>query len=155
MFLRDVLKRWRTEPVDTTAAIQAAAGACRAPSLLEELAADPADFADLARVLRLDLRAVVAALVTEDAATPSTLVARLTAQRDAEAGLRRVRTLCAEIADRLATEDAIRPATAPQPGASGGGGWGRWARARGGARAHRNGAAHEPTTAARPALVTP
>jgi len=156
MFLRDVLKRRTTRPADTSVIDSVAAGGCRSTSLLEELAADPADFADLARVLRLDLRAVVTALVTDDVATPSALVAHLAARRDAESGLRRVRALCAEIADRLAREDAITPAeTSVQPEVSGGGGWGRWARARGGARAHREAAEHEQRTAARTALAAP
>ncbi len=156
MFLRDVLQRWTPRPADTSPTDSAAAGSCRSTSLLEELAADPADFSDLARVLRLDLRTVVTTLVAEDIATPAALVAHLAARRDAETGLQRARALCAEIADRLANEDAITPAgPSSQLEVSGGGGWGRWARARGGARAHRDAAEREPRTAARQALAAP
>ena len=58
MFLREVLKRWSVRAVDAANGSGAADGCRTTPSLLEELATDPADFADLARVLRLDLRAV-------------------------------------------------------------------------------------------------
>ena len=47
MFLRDVLRRWSERPVGAANDDGGAADACHAaPSLLEELATDPEDFAE-------------------------------------------------------------------------------------------------------------
>ena len=68
MFLRDLLKRRRLRAYDAAhlrvqATDDGAAGRCARPlSLLEELAADPEDFVDVAAVLRVDLPTLVAAL---------------------------------------------------------------------------------------------
>jgi hypothetical protein len=124
MFLRNVLQRWRGGPVDTAAVGREGANACAAPSsLLTEVLVDGEDFADLARVLHRDLPTVMRAIVT---AQPPTLTALVTA---------------------LEAEPAFEPkrsapsrAAAPNAPSCGGGravGWGRWTRARGGARVHR------------------
>src|SRR5262245_37870139 len=69
MFLRDVLKRTSTRR-RAAADPDCLAELCRAtPSLLAELATDPADFADLAHVLGLDLCAVVEALMSNRGAS--------------------------------------------------------------------------------------
>ncbi len=79
MFFRAVLQRWREQPSGGDAVcITDACGSANA--LLTELAADPEDFADLAAVLNVDLRAVVAALASaEGPRIPDELVAALTA----------------------------------------------------------------------------
>ncbi len=144
MFLRDVLKRWNARPVEAATDDSGAADGCRpTPSLLEELATDPADFADLARVLRLDLRVVVETLTADHAATPADLVVRLQERADNEARLARVRALCAGVAQHLSgeipteTTAPARPVTSSWEGGEEGG-WERWTRALGGARVHRS-----------------
>ena len=68
MFFRDVLKRRRLRTYDAAhLRVQATddrpAERCARPlSVLEELAADPEDFVDVAAVLRIDVPALVAAL---------------------------------------------------------------------------------------------
>ena len=74
-------------------------------SLLEELATDAADFADLARVLRLDLRAVVETLTADVVSTPAELVAHLRERAEDEARLARVRELGAGVSEQLAVGD--------------------------------------------------
>lgn len=159
MFLRDVLKRWNVRAVDAAADDGGAADGCRTPSLLEELATDPADFADLARVLRLDLRAVVETLTADPVSTPAELVAHLRGRAKDEARLARVRELCAGVSEQLAvggnpavsTEHDASAATAPSEASWGGEaarGWGRWTRARGGARVHRSATERTPAGAA-------
>jgi hypothetical protein len=160
MFLRNVLKRWNVRAVDAAAGDGGAVDGCRTtPSLLEELATDAADFADLARVLRLDLRAVVETLITNRAATPTELVADLQRRAADDARLARVRALCAEVVDRLTAgapagtsgelrgEDVREPASQSWGGEAAGG-WGRWTRARGGARVHRSATERTPAGAA-------
>ena len=132
MFLRGVLKRWNERPARATEDDDVAT-ACRvAPSLLEELATDPEDFADLAALLHLDLAAVRAALVRERLQTPIDLLERLAASIPMNA----------------------RPADAPAVHDSswGGGGtvgWRRWTRAHGGARVQRD----SPAPTVRPAMA--
>ena len=153
-----------------------AVGCGTEPSLLEELAADPADFADLARVLGVDLDLVIATLVATRPATGEEFVARVreriaAARPEASATsnehaappalaavpiedpLRHVRALCASVAEHLA--DLARGSTSkdrrrsPSPwGGEERRGWGRWTRVRWGARVHRDGVDH-------PAEVTP
>ena len=101
MFLREVLKRWSVRAVDAANGSGAADGCRTTPSLLEELATDPADFADLARVLRLDLRAVVETLTGDRVSTPEDLVTALRGRADDEARLTRVRELCAGVTEQL------------------------------------------------------
>jgi hypothetical protein len=140
MSLRDVWKRWNERPVDA----RGVADGCRSTlSLVEELAADPADFADLAHALRLDLRAVREALATHRDATPADLVAHLV----------RVRELCAGIADSFSVETRKRDFTATTETRSSRGGaewvgWGRWTRPPGGAPVHPRATAASPATAA-------
>ena len=160
MFLREVLKRWNVRAVDAAADDGVAADGCRTPSLLEELATDPTDFADLARVLRLDLRAVVETLAGDHTSTPDELVTALRGRAADEARLARVRALCAGVAEQLAvgadhtsagTRTDASAATDPSAASWGGeaaGGWGRWTRARGGARAHRSATERTPAGAA-------
>jgi len=195
MFLRGVMKRWKAGSVGAAHDDEGAATCCPAePSLLEELAADSEDFAELAAVLKLDLPAVIAALVTEQRQTPAQLVERLAARESAsnpsppadapppapveeiagvagagggeaqvkitvalagdETRLARVRELCAGVAASLPPHlQAEKPAD-PRPGwlSWGGGGevgWGRWTRARGGARVHRE----APPRAVRPVMA--
>jgi hypothetical protein len=63
MFFRDVLKRRRASAGDTATTDGGVANACPRPlSLVEELAADPEDFVDVAAVLRVDVPTLVAAL---------------------------------------------------------------------------------------------
>jgi len=102
MFLRGVLKRWNVRSVDAADGSGAADGCRTTPSLLEELATDSADFADLARVLRLDLRAVVETLAGDHTSTPDELVTALRGRAADEARLARVRALCAGVAEQLA-----------------------------------------------------
>jgi hypothetical protein len=162
MSLREVLKRWNARTVGAAVDGDGVADGCRTtPSLLEELAADPADFADLARVLRLDLRAVIETLTADRTATPAELVSSLESRAEDEARLTRVRNICAEVADRLAVgaEHSTQhegSGEQPEPSESsatswGGrkeGGWGRWTRARGGARVHRSATERTPAGAA-------
>ena len=142
MFLRDVLVRWNERTVGAASDDGGDADTCRsAPSLLEELATDPEDFAELASVLKLDLQAVIAALVQERPRTPAELIERLVA--------------------RESSRDTSSPADQPTATAerttlrrnwfSWGGevGWGRWTRARGDARVHRE----APTPAVRTAMA--
>lgn len=138
MFLRNVLQRWRGGPIDTAAVGREGADACAAPpSLVTELLVDAEDFADLARVLHCDLPAVVRAIATAQPPTVTALVTALDAER------------------ALEPKDPT-PSQAPTPiaaswGSGGAVGWGRWTRARGGARVHRG----APATTNRPALVAP
>ena len=160
MFLRDVLKRWTVRPVDAADDSGVADGCRTTPSLLEELATDSADFADLARVLRLDLRAVVETLAGDHTSTPDELVTALRGRAADEARLARVRALCAGVAEQLAvggdhasaeTRTDVSAATDTSGASWGGeaaGGWGRWTRARGGARVHRSATERTPAGAA-------
>jgi hypothetical protein len=155
MSLREVLKRWNVRTVGAAVEDGQVADGCRTtPSLLEELAADPADFADLARVLRLDLRAVIETLTADRAATPAELVSSLESRAEDEARLTRVREICAEVADRLGDQRRPREGHGEQPetvssaspswGERKEGGWGRW----GGARVHRSATERTPAGAA-------
>ena len=114
--LREILKRW---PSRSQVATSVDDGTCAATTLLEELAADGEDFADLAAVLRVDMRDVVATLVSE---RPTDAAALLTALA--------VRTARATAAgDDATTTAAVAPATevvAPRStwASWGGGGWG-------------------------------
>ena len=210
MFFRNAVKQRQVDAVDT-GAVEACADAT---SLLEELAADPHDFVDLASILKLDLDAVVAALVqgrhrtsaallaalrpdappapaaaagetaaTSDASTtPAPVWTRVALDRrgavgtvyagwltpgaieeiagvagaagaetqveitvalaDDEARLAHVRALCGQLDTRLAHAQQsggdARRRSGLSWGSGGERGWGRWARARGGARAHRD-----------------
>jgi hypothetical protein len=126
MYLRDVLKRWRERPGDVVEA--GSANSC----LLGELAADPEDFAELAAVLHVDLRAVVAALsAAEPPRSVELLVAALTATHESIAAPVRARSSWGRGGEEV--------------------GWARWVRVPGGARTHREAAAHE--TVVRPARV--
>jgi hypothetical protein len=161
MFLRDVLKRWSIRTVDAAADDGGAANGCRTtPSLLEELATDAADFADLACVLRLDLRAVIETLADDRVSTPENLVTSLRGRAESEARLTRVRELCTGVSQQLAvgtlptsveTQRHDSAATAPSETSWGGeaaGGWGRWTRTRRGARVHRSATERTPAGAA-------
>jgi hypothetical protein len=70
MFFRDVLRRRRLRAYDAATSGTDAAAACTRPlSVLEELAADPEDFVDVAAVLRVDVPTLVAALTAPPART--------------------------------------------------------------------------------------
>ena len=143
MFLRDVLKR-RSDRA--AGAERAAELAPTAMSLLAEVAADPEDFVDLARVLRLDLGAVIETLVTARPATPAALVVELTA---------RARALPA-VVEAIAAERA--PSRTAIGESSWGGrevGWGRWARVHGDARVHRERLERNLQTALRTVVMAP
>ncbi len=140
MSLREAWKRWTGRRNDAADADGGVAGACSStPSLLEELAIDPEDFADLARLMNVELRMVVATVVLTRPATVASLVAEL--------GMR-------------TTPSATPPAAASEPqqpqqqqqseGGGGAVGWGRWTRTRGGVRVHR-----ATSAAARTALAAP
>ena len=62
MFFRDVLKRRRLRASDAATDSGPAERCARPLSPLEELAADPEDFVDVAAVLRVDVPTLVAAL---------------------------------------------------------------------------------------------
>ena len=158
MFLRDVLKRWQTRPIDTTAADDGGRCACRATSLLEELAADPADFADLGA------RPAPRSPRRRDGARHGGRHHAGSTGRASRGAARRGGGLAPRPGALRRNRGSSRgrgcdhaAATSTQLEASGGGGGlgRRWARARGGARAHREAAEQEPRTAARPALVQP
>lgn len=136
MFLRSVLRRWRGGSVDTTTGGREGADACGAPpSLLTELAIDAEDFADLARVLHRDLPTVVRAIVTAQPSTVTALVAALETDAVTE--------------PRVSTTPAAASPIAPSGGRGEAVGWGRWTRAHGGVRVHRETAA----TRSPPAMV--
>src|SRR5688572_6554685 len=81
MSFREAWKRWNGRRIDAAEADRGVAGACpTAPSLLEELATDPEDFADVARLLKVELRTVVATIVATRPATVASLVAQLDAR---------------------------------------------------------------------------
>ncbi len=128
MFLRDVLKRWRERPGDV---VEGGAEG-RASCLLGELAADPEDFAELAAVLHVDFRVVVAALsAAEPPRSPEGLIAALTATREPVAASGRGWSSWGRGGEEV--------------------GWARWVRVRGGARTHREAAS--PETVVRSAMV--
>jgi hypothetical protein len=117
--------------------------ACGAPSLLAELAEDSEDFAELAALLNVGMDAVVAALTS--AQSPQT-AAELVA------------TLAAPPAPSAApiTQSPPSDGTQHHPASWGGGEdvrWGRWTRARGGARVHREAAERDHGAAVRPAMA--
>ena len=137
MFLRNVLQRWRGGPVDTTAVGREGANACAAPpSLLAELLVDAEDFADLARVLHRDLPTVARAIVTAQPPTITALVAALAAKHAPEPAT---------------PTTPVSPPIAPSWGGGEAVGWGRWTRAHGGARVHRD----NPTAATRAVMAAP
>lgn len=88
MFFPDVLKRWRGSANDAATVVDGIVCACPPPptSLLEELAVDSEDFAEIAAVLRVDLRAVIETLLLTRPQTANELVERLFAVRTAERG---------------------------------------------------------------------
>ena len=139
MHLRDVWKQW-TERSPRAAAITEAAGGCTStPSLLAELAVDPADFADLACVLGVDLDAVVATLIATRPATPDDLVARLRS--------RATHLVLVTTRGRVLRES--------WGGGGRDGGWEGWARTHGDGRAHRDAEERTARTVIAPAMVTP
>lgn len=169
MFLRDILKRWSERPLDATTGDGTAASCRPALSLLAELATDSEDFADLAAVLQLDLDTVVETLVTAAPESPTALVATLTAR---SAGIGAADAAATPVVQAESTtsfqvgiagivDHGTSSAHSPTPAATseqsswGEGGWGRWTRARGGARVHRRGAEHASVTPVRPAAVAP
>lgn len=174
----------RKRPTDAATHDHGSVAACGvSPSLLEELAADSADFADLARVLGVDLDTVVATLVATRPATADELVVRLreriaagpsaTTVVPAASGavpatetttnddpLRHVRALCASVGERLTgltsgstTKDQRRT---PSPwGGEERRGWGRWTRAQGSARVQRDGVDRPADPAVPATMVAP
>jgi hypothetical protein len=139
MFLRGVLKRSR----ERRGGAAVHEGSCTGAScdvsvdLLAELAADAEDFADVAAVLGVDLRTVATTLTSAaPPRSPAALVAALTAHAVATAA---VVALPLHRATPSGGEEAV--------------GWGRWTRARGGARVHRDIVVHEARQAARPAMA--
>lgn len=120
MSLREAWKRWNGRRIDAAEADDGVAGACpTTPSLLEELATDPEDFADVARLLKIELRTVIATIVATRPLTVASLIAQLDAPRAAP------------------TAEASLAHEPPEHRQSEGGreaGWERWTRAHGGVR---------------------
>jgi hypothetical protein len=143
MWLREILKRW----VGRTAVSSRADDVTRpAATLLEELAVDGEDFADLAAALRVDLRDLVATLVAERPTDPTALVAALRSRSHTVAA-----SPAAAAGSSVTDERAVPRFSWASWGGGEGVGWARWTRVRGGTRVQRAASA----TAPPPALAAP
>lgn len=137
MSLREAWQRWTGRRIDVVGAEGEVADACPTPpSLLEELALDPEDFADLARLPKVELRTVIATIVATRPLTVASLITQLDARR------------AAPIAEASAAPEPYQHQQSEGGGEAGG--WGRWTRTHGGVRVHRSA-----TAPARPALAAP
>ena len=172
MFLRNASTRARQQASHPTID-PAGIGACRAtPSLLEELAVDAQDFAELARVLNVDLPTVTATLAATRPATIEALVAHLRGDVAAASPatlpdapiatddpFASARKLGGAMAARLANATGIlasigRRARITPRGGEDGRGSERWTRTRDGARVHRSGSQPAAGPAASAAAVS-
>lgn len=173
MSLRNAPTRARQQAAYPTSD-PAGVGACRAtPSLLEELAVDAHDFADLARVLKVDLPTVVMTLAATRPTTVEALVAHLRGEvataspatpPDAPVAsddpFASVRELGGAIAARLANATSIlasigRRVSITPWGGEDGRGSGRWTRTRGTPHVQRSGSDHAAGPTASAAAVSP